>query len=75
MKFKKFTQFINEEQTDIKLVKKMEEYAASKGEGCPRCGKLAGECICMERDYGSTLNLHRLGKGKVNKKESQFKKE
>lgn len=75
MKFKRFSQFINEEQTDPELVKKMDQYTKDNGETCPRCGKMPSDCICVERDYGSTVNLHRLGKGKLTKKDSQFKKE
>ena len=53
----------------------MKEYSDGQGDTCPRCGKSQGECVCQDRDYGSTVNLHRLGKGKVTKQESNFKNE
>jgi len=73
MKFKKFTEFIKENQTDPRLVIKMQEYVKSHGDSCPRCGEKQGKCICDERDYGSTSNLHRLGKGKLKKPANNFK--
>lgn len=75
MKLKGFKQFIAEKQTDPDLVDKMKEYSDGQGDTCPRCGKSQGGCVCQDRDYGSTVNLHRLGKGKVTKQESNFKNE
>lgn len=75
MKLKKFNDFINEKQTDPDLVLKMQEYMRNQGDKCPRCGKNFSECICMERDYASTVNLYRLGKGKIKKANKSFKKD
>jgi hypothetical protein len=75
MKLKGFKQYIAEKQTDPELVTKMQEYQNEQGDLCPRCGKGGGDCVCQERDYGSTINLYRLGKGKVKKPKSNFKTE
>jgi hypothetical protein len=74
MKLKSFSQFVNEKQTDPELAKKAQDDVEKEGETCPRCGKLPGVCICVDRDYGSTVNLNRLGKGEKHKNESDFKK-
>lgn len=74
MKLKSFIEFVNEKQTDPDLVKKSMDDVEKEGEACPRCGKLPGVCICKDRDYASTVNLNRLGKGEKVKNESDFKK-
>ena len=75
MKLKGFKQYIAEKQTDPDLVLRMQEYQLEESDICSRCGKDAGECKCEKRDYGSTVNLYRLGKGKITKKKSNFKNE
>lgn len=75
MKLKGFKQYIAEKQTDPDLVLKMQDYQLEEADTCPRCGKDASECKCEKRDYGSTINLYRLGKGKITKQKSNFKTE
>jgi len=74
MKFKNFKEFVAEKQTNPELVKKMQQFVEDDSANCPRCGKPEGVCICQDRDFGSTVNLHRLGKGEKTKGESILKK-
>lgn len=73
MKLKGFKQYISEKQTDPELVLKMQEEQGDETDKCNRCGKTGSDCICQNRDYGSTVNLYRLGKGKLTKPKNNFK--
>lgn len=75
MKLKSFKEYIIERQTDPALVLKMQEEQGEETDLCNRCGKLGGDCICQNRDYGSTVNLYRLGTGKLTKPKNNFKTE
>jgi hypothetical protein len=64
-----FIKNLQEKQTDPALMKKMEEDIFNKAAECPRCAKLEDECICQDRDNGSTLNVYRMAPG--NKKDNR----
>ena len=89
MQIKTFAQFVAESTVDhienIEISdgsdKKLEAEVAGtnsdEDEECPRCGELPEQCTCLEDDFWSTQNYHRVPKGKVEKSKpkQQFKKE
>lgn len=79
--FKKFSQFLNEEEdmttflktkskeqkppVDKKKEEEVEKYREERNKVCPRCGQKEGDCECPEKDFYSTINAYRIPKGKM----------
>jgi hypothetical protein len=57
-----FFRGLNEEQTDPKTVGKVQDDLFKTSGQCPRCGEDENNCICVERDSASTVNIYRYKK-------------
>lgn len=55
---------LNEKQLDIDAVEKEHEDLIKSQSKCPRCGENENNCICIERDSSSTVNIFKYQKGK-----------
>lgn len=51
-----------EKQTDIQTVLKIQDELSKTSGECPRCGEDESNCICVERDSASTVNIYRYKK-------------
>jgi hypothetical protein len=51
-----------EKQMDPLTVSKIQDELSQTSGECPRCGEDESNCICVERDSASTVNLYRYKK-------------
>lgn len=62
---KKKSKIKPKKEIDDELEKKIQKHLEDKNDACPRCGDPLRHCQCQEKDFYSTVNVHRIPAGKT----------